>query len=324
VDIPAFQTVGGGFSFAELIAPQDVTAFFEGVHRKRPLHIPGNADKFAFSMSWELLDGMLDQSAIWTPHTLQLVLNKVTLRPEQYTYQGVGRDGRPTLLVDFARMRAAVDRGSTILLSDCNTLTPGIKAICEALGREPGGKVQANLYCSWAGHQAFDVHYDVGDVFVTQIHGEKIWRIYQQAVKDPVRHPLFMDTNVHREKMGVLSAEIVMRPGDMLYIPGGFCHEAMTEHGASIHITYEMKAMTGMDVIPLLLERAVRDEVMRAPLPHPSARDGKALEEQLMRIAGRMREMLREPAARAYIEAQMRDFPHPTQGIKLPDDSGKS
>jgi ribosomal protein L16 Arg81 hydroxylase len=275
-------------------------------------------------MSWELLDGMLDQSAIWTPHTLQLVLDKVMLRPEQYTYEGVGRDGRPTRLVDFARMRAAVDRGATILLADCNTLTPGIKAICEALGREPGGKVQANLYCSWAAHQAFDVHYDVADVFVTQIRGEKVWRIYQQVVKDPVHHAQFLDTSVHRENKGALSAEIVMRPGDVLYIPGGFCHEAMTEHGASMHVTYEVRAMTAMDVIPLLFDRAVQDEVFRAPLAHPSARDGKALEEQLMRIAGRMREILREPSVRALIEAHMRDFPYPTQGIKLPDDSGKS
>jgi ribosomal protein L16 Arg81 hydroxylase len=311
-------------NFADLIAPHDPRAFFETTHRKRPLHIAGTPGKFDFSMSWELLNEILDQSAIWTPHTMQLVLDRVTLRPDQYTREGIGRDGRPTLLVDFEKMQGFVRQGATILLADCNTLTPGIKAICDALGREPGGKVQANLYCSWKAHQAFDVHYDVADVFVTQIHGQKVWRIYQQVVKDPVRHPVFTDTSVHREKKGALSAEVVMRPGDVLYIPAGFCHEAIAESGATVHVTYETRLMNGLDVIPLLFERAVHDEAVRAPLPSPETRDGAALDEYLMRLAGRMREMLRDPQMRTELEAQMRNFAYPTQAIKLPDDSGKS
>lgn len=314
------QSASGVFGFADLIAPQEPEAFFESAHRRRPLHIPGTPGKFDFSMSWELLNEILDQSAIWTPHTLQLVLDRVTLRPDQYTHEGTGRDGRQTLLVDFAKMRGFVRQGATILLADCNTLTPGIKTICEALGREPGGKVQAILYCSWKAHQAFDVHYDVTDVFITQIHGEKIWRIYQQVVKYPVRHPLFTDTSVHRENKGALSAEVVMRPGDVLYIPAGFCHEAMAESGATIHITYDTRLMNGLDVFALLYEGAVRDEATREPLPNGEA----ALDDYLTRLAVRMGEMLRDPQMRAKLEAQMRSFAYPTQSIKLPDDSGKS
>ena len=318
------QATADGYGFADILAPMLPAQFFDGIHGKRPVHIPGTPDKFAFSMSWDLLNELLDQSAIWTPYTLQLALDRTMLRPDLYSRDGVGRDGLPCQLIDFEKMRAFVRQGATILLADINTLTPGIKVICEALAREPSGKIQANLYCSPQSDQTFDIHYNVADVFVTQIAGEKVWRIYQQIVKNPVRHPMFADTSVHRESTGAEIAEIVMRPGDVLYVPAGFCHEAMTENGASVHVTYEVRPMAGIDVIPLIYERAIEDEVLRGPLPSPTVRGGAALDEYLMRFAGRIREMLRDPKMRAHLEQKQRDFAYPTQSIKLPDDSGKS
>jgi bifunctional lysine-specific demethylase and histidyl-hydroxylase MINA len=314
-----------GFGFADLLAPLGPEEFARDVQGKKPVHVPGaSPDKFAFAMSWDLLNGLLDQSGLWTPQTLNLALDKTVLPVGDYTRDGVGRDGRPMPVVDFDKVRAHIARGASLVLNEVETLTPGMKRIAEVLAREPGGKVQANLYCSWRQRQAFDVHFDTHDVFAMQIAGEKVWRIYQRHFKDPINHPAFkqIDQRAHEANKGALLMEVTMRPGDLIYIPRGFYHEALAETGATVHVSFSVVTMIGLDVISLLFEHAVRDEVFRATLPQSSVRGGAALDEYLMRLAGRLREILRDPKMRAQLDQALAAYRNPVQRLKLPDDSG--
>lgn len=310
--------------FADIIAPLSVDEFFASVAGKRPVHIPGAADKFTFAMSWDHMNRILNQTAIWTPHTLQLVLDKMAIRPDQYAREGIGRDGNATYLVDLDKVREFIRQGASLVLNEIETLTPGMKRIAEILGQTPGGKVQGNLYCSWHKHQAFDVHYDTHDVFAMQVTGEKAWRIYQRHFKDPINHPAFKtrDAAFHHAHKGPLLMEFTMRPGDLVYVPRGFYHEALAESEATVHMSFSVVPLIGLDVVTMLFEHGVMDEVFRQAVPQPDERGGAALDEYLMRLAGRMREMLRDPKVRAAVAEQARHFRFPLQSIKLPDDSG--
>lgn len=312
-------------NLADLLSPLTPQEFANSFYEKKPIHIPGSAaDKFAFAMSWDILNGILDQSSIWTPQTLQLVLDKGMVPQDQYTREGLAADGRVVPQVDFEKVRRLVAQGASIVLNSIETLTPGIKRIAEILGREPGGKVQGNLYCSWQAHQAFDVHYDTHDVFAMQITGEKAWRIYQRHFQYPINHPAFKKTAAfNHEHKGPLLMEFIMRPGDLVYIPRGFYHEALAQSEGTVHISFSVVKMIGIDVLTVLFEHGLLDDVFRQHLPHPAARDGKALDEHLMRIAGRLRELLREPHIRTQIENLISGFRYPVDRIKLPDDAGK-
>lgn len=314
------------YSFADLLAPLTPQEFANSVYEKKPVHIPaGAADKFAFAMSWDILNGILDQSSIWTPQTLQLVLDKAILQPQQYSRDGLALDGATISQVDFEKVRHFVSQGASVVLNGIEMLTPGMKRIAEVLGREPGGKVQANLYCSWQAHQAFDVHFDTHDVFAMQITGEKAWRIYQRHFLYPINHPAFkmLPVSYHHEHKGPLLMEFIMRPGDLVYIPRGFYHEALAQSEGTVHISFSVVKMIGIDVLTVLFEHGLLDDVFCQHLPHPAARDGKALDEHLMRIAGRLRELLREPHIRTQIENLISGFRYPVDRIKLPDDAGK-
>jgi bifunctional lysine-specific demethylase and histidyl-hydroxylase MINA len=312
--------------FADLIAPIAQPDFLSSILGKKPIHIPGNPDKFTFAMSWDLMNAVLNQSGIWTTQTLQLVLDKVVLRPDLYGIEGTGRDGGRSQSVDFNKVRALIRQGASLVLNEIETLTPGMKRIAEILGRTPGGKVQANLYCSWQKHQAFDVHYDTHDVFAMQVSGEKAWRIYQRHFKDPINHPAFKmrDTAFHHANKGPLLMEFTMRPGDLVYIPRGFYHEALAESDSTVHMSFSIVSMIGLDVLTMLFEHGVMDEAFRQSVPQPDERDGAALNEYLMRLAGRMREILRDPKVRAQLEAYLRTYTFQSHSIKLPDDSGKA
>jgi len=325
MDMPTPRSPGG-FGFAELLAPLSPEEFARDIQGKKPVHVPGaSPDKFAFAMSWDLLNGILDQSGIWTPQTLNLVLDKGVLPAAEYTREATGRDGRPMSVLDFDKVRAHVARGASLVLNEIETLTPGMKRIAETLAREPGGKVQANLYCSWQKRQAFDVHFDTHDVFALQIAGDKVWRVYQRHFKDPINHPAFklIDQRAHDTNKGALLMEVTMRPGDLMYIPRGFYHEALAESGATVHLSFSIVTLIGLDIVSLLFEHGVLDEVFRAAVPQPSVRGGAALDEYLMRLAGRMREILRDPTVRKQLEQMLAAYRNPVQRIKLPDDAGK-
>ncbi len=309
-------------SFADIISPVDPTEFHERFRGAAPLHIEGTPDKYAGAMSWDLLTDILNQTAIWTPSKLKLVLDTRVLTAQEYCTVGHLPDGNQGLVIDMAKVREWLARGASIVLNDVETFTPGMKAISAALGVEPGGKVQGNLYCSWKEHQAFPVHYDTHDVFALQVAGEKRWRIYGRHFKDPINHPTFkqIDQSFHEQHKGPLSMEFVMKPGDMVYVPSGFYHEALAESDGTIHVSFSVVPMIGLDVISAIFERAVMDDVFRQAIPHLSVRDGKATEEHLMRLAGRFRELLRDPQMMDQLKKTLSSFRFPRSTIKLPDD----
>ena len=88
--------------------------------------------------------------------------------------------------------------------------------------------------------QAFNLHYDETDVFVLQLAGTKVWALHSLAVP-------FARSDEARLANDALTAmvakvepqEVVMAPGDMLYIPRGVPHTArnLQSDAASSHLT---------------------------------------------------------------------------------------
>jgi hypothetical protein len=135
------------------------------------------------------------------------------------------------------------------------------------------------------GAQGFTAHYDTHDVFVLQIEGTKQWRFYA-----PVRElPLAEEWRpLHKDEIGPVTMEAVMRPGDTLYMPRGHIHEAFTSEDLSLHLTVGVRVFRWLD----LLQRAVaiaaaRDVRFRAALPAGLLTDPEAAAPR-----GRVQELL--------------------------------
>ena len=64
-------------------------------------------------------------------------------------------------------------KGASLVANDIDSFTPGLTALATVLEKTLSAKVQANLYCSWKEHQAFD-HFDTHDVYAIQLEGEKL------------------------------------------------------------------------------------------------------------------------------------------------------
>ena len=79
----------------------------------------------------------------------------------------------------------------------------------------------------------FESHWDWMDVIVMQISGEKLWSVaktpkVQLSTKDQKHKPTLQDMNEYLNYETGRYDEFLLRPGDVLYIPRGFIHNAST------------------------------------------------------------------------------------------------
>lgn len=308
--------------FAELLAPVTPETFFADHFGKKPLHIPAaDPAKLAGVMDWEILSEIVSQSRNWVGgETLNLVLDHKPVPPPEYCRMDAGRDGRQTWICDMDKVKAWLRRGASLVLNDIDTLTPGLRAVSDLLEAATGGKCEANLYCSWKAHPAFDTHFDTHDVYALHIAGEKTWRLYQRHVEDPISHPAFknLPKAFHDKHKGPISQTVTLKPGDVLYFPRGWYHDALASTEATFHITFSVSPMIGLDVLSMLFEGAVQDPLFRRALPR--ADDKAAVARHLEMLGRQFAEACRQPAVVDQVVDALRRFRVPRGSVTLPAD----
>jgi len=96
-------------------------------------------------------------------------------------------------------------------------------------------------YLSPVDGHAFPPHPDAQDVFILQIAGKKHWRVYQPPVLLPYKDEMRGKPNTSAlsyEELGAPLLDMLLEPGDLLYMPRGYPHEAWPPKGEmSLHLT---------------------------------------------------------------------------------------
>ncbi|WP_431282421.1 cupin domain-containing protein [Humitalea sp. 24SJ18S-53] len=282
-----------------LLAPVTAETFMAEHYDKAPLHVVGGLAKFAHVLSWRQINRLLDMTHIWSATSLKLVMDSQTLPAEQFCTRQVGRDGMQVMQPDAALVRQWVGRGASVVMNDVDSLTPGLAGVSEAIEAAGFGKAQANVYISWQSHKAFHAHYDTHDVWAVQVEGEKSWNIWEGRADYPIPHPAFRGQPQahHEQAKGRLREKVLMKPGDLLYLPRGWYHDALAEAPASVHIAYGVHAPLGMDALNILLERALHESLFRQPLPRQdgTAAAKFALTSRAGLLGQKLAEFAREP-----------------------------
>ncbi len=128
--------------------------------------------------------------------------------------------------------------------------------------------VLQGLHRTWP--PLIDFAYDVHDVFVLQVAGEKRWTIHAPVHEDPLRNEPWQQraeevAAAARDNPPVIDA--VLRPGDALYVPRGFLHSAKALGGVSAHLTVGLHTLTRYHLVEDLVAMAADRAGLRAPLP---------------------------------------------------------
>jgi hypothetical protein len=250
---------------AALLAPIDPEAFFRDCWEKQPLAV-GRGDPAYYHglLRRADLDGLLafTRPKFIGPDSFD------PAPPRRNTVQGLLADEEPTPAVfypDLLEVRRAFAAGKTLVLSALQHRHAPAAALCRGLEAHFGCAVHANLYFTPPGAQGFAAHYDPHEVFVLQIDGRKHWRLYGGARE----LPLAADTATFgKDQLGPPTQEVLLEPGDLLYVPRGHAHEAFTAEGGSMHLTLGVKVFRWVDLLQQALDDlAARDVRLRRTLP---------------------------------------------------------
>lgn len=171
--------------------------------------------------------------------------------------------------IDSAKVSAEFAAGATIVLQGLHRVWPPIIDFVRSMVDDLGHPVQTNAYVTPPSNRGFDPHYDVHDVFVLQVSGEKHWAIHPPVHADPLPNQPWTD---HRDAIAALDGtrpviDAVLRPGDALYLPRGWIHSATALGDTSIHLTVGVAPFTRYDLAHRVLTNLANNDDLRTSLP---------------------------------------------------------
>jgi hypothetical protein len=86
----------------------------------------------------------------------------------------------------------------------------------------PGIRASMHIYAGLRDSKSFRIHEDLANNFILQIDGETHWRVYENRASNLVSQ--MVDSPTHDSLNCVI--DVIMKPGDMLYIPARCYHQA--------------------------------------------------------------------------------------------------
>ena len=216
------------------------------------------------------LDGVLARSGARPPR-VRMVRDGSTVEPDRLVAPGALPVG--------ASVESAIrefQNGATVALHFIQEELPQLATLCEALRLELSCSAQVNVYITPPRSRGLKPHPDNHDVFVLQLAGRKRWTLYTRGAEGE-EEP---------------SEDFNLECGDLLYLPRGLIHDAITEDDFSAHLTVGMSPLTVGDLLLMEVARVLgKDERFHSRLPSGLAIDEQSQEMLEARLRGGLRHM---------------------------------
>ncbi|WP_245161243.1 cupin domain-containing protein [Blastococcus sp. CT_GayMR16] len=217
------------------------------------------------------VDELLSRRGLRTPF-LRIAKDGAVVDAKRFTTSGGAGAEIADQVSSDAVLRLFAD-GSTVVLQGLHRLWPPLIEFADQLAADLGHPTQVNAYVTPPSSRGFSAHYDVHDVFVLQVAGEKHWTIHEPVLRDPLRTQPWTDreAEVAAAAEGEPVINEVLRPGDALYLPRGYLHSARALGEISAHLTVGVHSVTrwgaAESALDLVRTLAADDPQLRSSLP---------------------------------------------------------
>jgi bifunctional lysine-specific demethylase and histidyl-hydroxylase NO66 len=232
----------------------------------RPLLTPSAGD-YGDLLSLAAVDELISERGLRTPF-LRVAKDGSVVDRKRFTRGGGAGAEIDDQLADDRLAELFLD-GSTLVLQGLHRTWPPLIDLGTRLSTELGHPVQINAYVTPPQNKGFSAHFDVHDVFVLQVAGEKRWTIHPPVHPAPLRDQEWTRYRgaVERQAATEPAIDTVLRPGDALYLPRGWLHSAEALGDVSVHLTVGIHSVTRYALAEALLALAAEEPALRASLP---------------------------------------------------------
>ena len=214
------------------------------------------------------VERLLCSGGLRTPG-FRLVKAGEKLDPSSYTKNIPWRPAPFSGMAEIGQVLTEFEAGATLVLQGLHHTWPPLAEFCRLLEIDVGHPAQANAYFTPRNAQGLPVHHDTHDVFSLQVAGEKRWLVYAPALELPLKDQKY------KPGMGEPAEpvhDVTLLPGDTLYLPRGWLHQAMTSSTDSLHITVGVNVYTWLDAFKAALGEC-EDDVRFRRSPDADADD---------------------------------------------------
>lgn len=247
----------------ELVSPMQVHEFISEFWNLRCAHFPGSAERFFDVFSEREL-----ARALFEAH-----LGDKSLRAAcGGRFQAGARDHLVRSQCSWtappctASLNAACQGGATLVFDSVHRRSASLGAWTRKLAREVRSKTVVNAYYSpLKGEVGLEAHCDPQEIFILHLLGKKRWTVWETLESFPIG-----DVD-HRRRPDGPNSEVVLTPGDVLYLPRGAWHSPQVQEGPSLHLTVTMVPERRLDLLRWVFDELASDPEMRRDLATPLA-----------------------------------------------------
>ena len=233
---------------------------------KKYIHLKNENVNLKEVMNIKNLNKLISMHNCWDQKNFSLVLNKNTIPFSAFLTSGDNL-GFSKTAPDPIKVENYLKKGASLVLNDLVYFSKEIEKLASDLQIITNGRCQANLYFSMQSHQAFAPHFDTHDVFALHCEGEKIWNIYENFEIDPINHPIYkQELNDKTEKPGKIIDQVLLKPGDLLYLPRGQFHDALASKNGAMHIAFGITYLKPIDIFQYYYEQLIVNDYFRTDI----------------------------------------------------------
>jgi ribosomal protein L16 Arg81 hydroxylase len=252
-------------TLSALLNPVAAESFFKDYWERTFLHIArGEPDYYRELLSAEDIDHLISHGDGRYP-AVRLAKGGAFFPPEAYTRDVHYGDDAFNGVPDVEKIFTEYLSGATVTLPGLHHSWAPLARFCFELENQLSHVVHTNVYVTPANATGFTTHYDTHDVFILQIAGAKHWQICEPPLALPHRSQPFSSERDHGPTE--LVAELLLKPGDALYLPRGYIHSTTTSSSYSAHITVGVTVYTWVELASELLPSLISDLDFRHALP---------------------------------------------------------
>ena len=240
---------------------------------KKYIHLKNENENLKEVMNINNLNKLISMHNCWDQKNFSLVLNKNKVPFSAFLTTGDDL-GFAKMAPDPIKVENYIKKGASLVLNDLVYFSKEIEKLASDLQTITNGRCQANLYFSMQSHQAFAPHFDTHDVFALHCEGEKLWNIYENFEQDPINHPIYkQELNDKTEKPGKIIDQILLKPGDLLYLPRGQFHDALASKNGAMHIAFGITYLKPIDIFQYYFEQLIVNEYFRSDIREINSTD---------------------------------------------------